>query len=90
MDAVVVLIKERDALRDVVGPRSVAVGVKVRREKGIIRPLHSVLVSWPLSQAVRTSISGQVAHECVVICRNVGRGVVLISNDSLFVSGFFF
>lgn len=73
VDAVVVLIKERDTLRDVVGPRSVTVAVKVRREKGIIRPLHSVLVSWPFSQTVRTSSSGQVAHECVVLCRQAGR-----------------
>lgn len=74
VDAVVVLIKERDALRDVVGPRSVTVAVKVRREEGIIRPLHSVLVSWPFSQTVRTSSSGQVAHECVVLCKQAEGG----------------
>lgn len=74
VDAVVVLIEERDALRDVVGPRGVTVAVKVRRQKGIIRPLHSVLVSWPLSQAVRTSFSGQVAHKRVVLCRHAGDG----------------
>lgn len=83
MDAVVVLIKERDALRDVVGPRSVTVAVKVRREKGIIRPLHSVLVSWPLSQAVRTSFSGQVAHEQVVICRHAVVSYLSVSEETV-------
>lgn len=65
-----VVVEERNALRNVIWSRGVAITVKVWRSKRlrrIIWALDAVLVSRPLPQTVCTSSPSQVAHYCVVL-----------------------
>lgn len=88
LNTVVIVIKERNTLRDVIGSCWDAIAVKVWRNKRlhtILWPLHTVLISWPLSQAVWAFPLRQVAHYCVVLWVQQHRVLLWSISNSVFI-----
>ena len=76
LDAVIVVVEERNTFRDVIGSWRAAVIVPVWRNKRFLWLLNTVFITRAFSQTVRTSSPGQVAHDCVVIWTQHHTGVI--------------
>lgn len=88
LNTVVIVIKERNTLRDVIGSCWDAIAVEVWRNKRlhmILWPLKTVLISWPLSQAVWAFPLRQVAHYCVVLWVQQHRVLLWSITNSVFI-----
>lgn len=67
LNAVVVVVEERNTFRCVICPSGAAVVVPVRGKKGLLWLVHTVLISGPLPQTIwASSTCRQVAHDCIV------------------------